>query len=64
MKFGEFSRTLPLPCSLHVFKMNPLRGHSLLVLDSKLVLATALFFFIPFVIVILGSFMLPILSMF
>ena len=33
-------------------------------LDSKLVLATALFFFIPFVIVILGSFMLPILSMF
>lgn len=33
-------------------------------LDSRLVMATALFFFIPFVIVILGSFMLPILSMF
>jgi Flp pilus assembly protein TadB len=33
-------------------------------LDSRLVLATALFFFIPFVVVILGSFMLPILQMF
>jgi Flp pilus assembly protein TadB len=33
-------------------------------LDSQLVLATAMFFFIPFVIVILGSFMLPILSLF
>ncbi len=33
-------------------------------LDSRLVMATALFFFIPFVMVILGSFMLPILSMF
>ena len=33
-------------------------------LDSRLVMATALFFFIPFVLVILGSFMLPILSMF
>jgi Flp pilus assembly protein TadB len=33
-------------------------------LDSQLVMATAMFFFIPFVIVILGSFMLPILSLF
>jgi Flp pilus assembly protein TadB len=33
-------------------------------LDSQLVLATAMFFFIPFVMVILGSFMLPILSLF
>ena len=33
-------------------------------LDSRLVLATAFFFFIPFVLVILGSFMLPILTMF
>jgi len=37
MKYGEFTRTLPLPCSIHVFKMNPLRGTGLLVLDSKLV---------------------------
>jgi Flp pilus assembly protein TadB len=33
-------------------------------LDSQLVMATAMFFFIPFVIVILGSFMLPILNLF
>jgi flagellar motor switch protein FliM len=37
MKFGEFIRALPVPCSLHVYKMEPLRGHALLVLDPKLV---------------------------
>jgi flagellar motor switch protein FliM len=37
MKFGEFIKTLPVPSSLHIFKMNPLRGHSLLVMESKLV---------------------------
>jgi flagellar motor switch protein FliM len=37
MKYGEFTRTLPQPCSIHVFKMNPLRGTGLLVLDPKLV---------------------------
>jgi flagellar motor switch protein FliM len=37
MKFGEFVRTLPVPSSLHVFKMEPLRGHAILVLDSKLI---------------------------
>ncbi len=37
MKFGEFIRALPVPCSLHVYKMDPLRGHALLVLDPKLV---------------------------
>ena len=36
-KYGEFTRTLPLPCSIQVFKMNPLRGHALLILDPKLV---------------------------
>jgi len=37
MKYGDFTKTLPLPCSLHVFKMSPLRGNGLLVLDPKLV---------------------------
>jgi flagellar motor switch protein FliM len=37
MKYGEFTRTLPLPCSIHVFKMPPLRGNGVLVLDPKLV---------------------------
>lgn len=37
MKFGEFLRTLPVPSSLHVFRIEPLRGYALLVLDSELV---------------------------
>lgn len=36
-KFGEFIRNLPVPSSLHVFKMEPLRGHAILTLDSKLI---------------------------
>jgi flagellar motor switch protein FliM len=37
VKFGEFIRNLPVPSSLHVFKMEPLRGHAVLALESKLV---------------------------
>jgi len=37
MKFGDFVRNLPVPSSLHVFKMEPLRGHAILGLDSKLI---------------------------
>ena len=37
IKFGEFLRSLPLPSSLHVFRMGPFRGHGLLVIESKLV---------------------------
>jgi flagellar motor switch protein FliM len=36
-KFGEFIKTLPVPSSLHIFKMDPLRGYALLALESKLV---------------------------
>ncbi|NWF54438.1 MAG: flagellar motor switch protein FliM [Syntrophaceae bacterium] len=36
-KFGEFTRSLSLPCSFQVFKMNPLRGQALLILDPNLV---------------------------
>lgn len=36
-KFGEVLRSLPMPCSFHIFKMEPLRGQCLLVVDSKLV---------------------------
>jgi flagellar motor switch protein FliM len=39
LKFGEFLRSLPLPSSFHIYKMEPLRGQSLLVVDSKLVFA-------------------------
>jgi flagellar motor switch protein FliM len=37
IKFSEFGRSLPVPTSLHVFRMDPLRGHALLVLESQLV---------------------------
>ncbi len=37
MKFGEFIRALPVPSSLHIFKMESLRGHAILILDPKLV---------------------------
>ncbi|HBD10445.1 MAG TPA: flagellar motor switch protein FliM, partial [Syntrophobacteraceae bacterium] len=37
IKFGEFIRTLPVPTSLHILRMEPLRGHVLLVLESRLI---------------------------
>jgi flagellar motor switch protein FliM len=36
-RFGAFVRTLPVPSSLQIFKMDPFRGHALLVLEPKLV---------------------------
>ncbi|MEJ2071227.1 MAG: flagellar motor switch protein FliM [Syntrophobacterales bacterium] len=39
LKFGEFLRSLPLPSSFNIYKMDPLRGQSLIVVDSKLVFA-------------------------
>jgi flagellar motor switch protein FliM len=37
LKFSEFGRSLPVPTSLHIFKLEPLRGYVLLVLESELV---------------------------
>jgi len=37
LKFSEFVRSLPVPTSLHVFRMEPLRGLGLVVLESQLV---------------------------
>jgi len=37
IKFGEFMRSLPVPTSLHIFKMEPLRGHGIVVIETKLV---------------------------
>jgi flagellar motor switch protein FliM len=39
LKFGEFLRSLPLPSSFNIYKMDPLRSQCLLVVDSKLVFA-------------------------
>ena len=37
VRFGEFCRSLPVPTSLNIFKMEPLRGLALLVLEGPLV---------------------------
>ncbi|MDR1051398.1 MAG: flagellar motor switch protein FliM [Deltaproteobacteria bacterium] len=37
IKFGEFMRALPVPTSLHIFKAEPLRGHAVMVIETKLV---------------------------
>jgi len=37
MKFGEFMKKVPLPASLNVFKMEPLRGISLFVIDARII---------------------------
>ncbi|MFH2065746.1 MAG: flagellar motor switch protein FliM [Pseudomonadota bacterium] len=37
LKFGDFIRSLPVPTSLHLFRMDPLRGHALMVLETQLV---------------------------
>ncbi len=37
LKFGEFMKTLPVPTSMHLFKMEPLRGSSLIVFESKII---------------------------
>ena len=34
--FEKFHQSLPLPTSLHIFRMEPLKGHALLVLESRL----------------------------
>ncbi len=38
-RFGAFVRTLPVPSSLQIFKMDPFRGLALFVLEPKLVFA-------------------------
>lgn len=38
-RFGSFVRTLPVPSSLQIFKMDPFRGHALFVLEPRLVFA-------------------------
>jgi len=39
IKFGEFLRSIPLPTSFHIYKIEPLRGQCVMVVDSKLVFA-------------------------
>ncbi|MFH2047306.1 MAG: flagellar motor switch protein FliM [Pseudomonadota bacterium] len=39
VKFGDFCRSLPVPTSLNIFKMEPLKGFALLVFEGWLVFA-------------------------
>jgi len=45
MKFGEFLKTIPVPASIHLFKMEPLRGMALMIVESKLVFSLIDMFF-------------------
>ncbi|MCC7202985.1 MAG: flagellar motor switch protein FliM [Nitrospirae bacterium] len=37
MKFGEFMKHIPLPACINVFRMDPLKGFSLLVVDPRVI---------------------------
>jgi len=39
IKYGKFIKSIPLPTSLHAFKMAPLKGNSLLVVESQVIFA-------------------------
>ncbi|MDH5560050.1 MAG: flagellar motor switch protein FliM [Deltaproteobacteria bacterium] len=45
IKFGEFLKTLPVPSSLNLFRMNPLRGNAIMVLETRLVFSLIDIFF-------------------
>lgn len=44
-KFGDFMRSLPVPTSINIFKMEPLRGNALAIVDARLVFALVENFF-------------------
>ena len=37
LKFGEFLKTIPVPTSMHLFKLEPLRGSGLMIVESKII---------------------------
>lgn len=37
IKFGEFLKTLPVPTSIHLFRMDPLRGNAIFIMESKII---------------------------
>jgi flagellar motor switch protein FliM len=37
IKFGDFMKTIPVPASFHIFRLKPLRGDAIVVLESKLI---------------------------
>lgn len=45
IRFSEFQRSLPVPTSMHLFKLEPLRGTGILVIESRLVFCLVEAFF-------------------
>jgi len=45
IKYSEFQRSLPVPTSMHLFKMDPLRGMGIIVIESRLVFCLVEAFF-------------------
>ena len=45
IKFGEFLKTLPVPSSLNPFRMSPLRGNAIMVIETRLVFTLIDLFF-------------------
>jgi flagellar motor switch protein FliM len=39
LKFGVFMRSLPVPSSIHIVKVDPLRGSAMVIVETKLVFA-------------------------
>jgi len=39
LKYGEFMKGIPLPASLHIFRMDPLGGSSVFIVESQLIFA-------------------------
>lgn len=37
VKFGEYLKTIPVPTSMHFFKLDPLRGSGLMIVESKII---------------------------
>jgi flagellar motor switch protein FliM len=37
VKFGEFLKSIPVPTSMHLFKLEPLRGSGLIIVESKII---------------------------
>ncbi|HDH53534.1 MAG TPA: flagellar motor switch protein FliM [Nitrospirae bacterium] len=45
VKYSDFMKTIPMPSSINLFTMDPLKGYALLVLEAPLVFAFIEFFF-------------------
>ncbi len=44
-KFSDFMKTIPLPSSINIFKMEPLKGNALFVIEAPMVFAFIEYFF-------------------